>query len=266
MMDYAAILRQIVPGIKAVGAWQVDTMNSVQLSDIQYKGSNDLVSFVDQESERRLKEILGAAFPLAAFIAEESANDVSNVGDGYYWVVDPLDGTTNYLHKIPLFAISIALVYQKQPVLGCIYEPNLQECFTAAQGLGAQLNGKDIRVSGIQDLQKSLIVTGFPYYDFSYADRYFNFLKHLTKKTHGIRRLGTAATDLAYVACGRFESFFEVNLKPWDVAAGKIIVEEAGGTVVNFTGGPDVVFKGEIIASGACHEAFLSNFQSHWYE
>ncbi len=265
MIDLAVILENAKPIVRETGVWIQSMVNNIGESDIQYKGTNDLVSFVDQTAETRLKAGLSAIFPEAGFVAEESASDYSEIGDGYYWVIDPLDGTTNFLHRLPIYAVSVGLVFQKQAILGLIYEPNRDELFYAAKDLGAFLNEKPIRVSFQTSLNKSLLATGFPYYDFSYQDRYLALLKELMRSSHGLRRMGAAAIDLAYTACGRFEGFFEANLKPWDVAAGKIIIEEAGGKVTNFSGGEEVVFNGEIIGAGPIFDEFLGTLQSQWF-
>ena len=264
-MNLQIILAEAGPLVKEVGLWIQSVVKTIDQKDIMYKGKNDLVSFVDQEAEARLKQGLSALLPEAQFIAEETANDYSNIGDGYYWVIDPLDGTTNFLHQIPAYAVSVGLIYQKQPILGLIYEPNRDELFAAAKGFGATLNGHAIQVSAQTDLSKALVATGFPYHDFSYQERYLNLLKNLMQKTHGLRRIGAASIDLAYTACGRFEGFFEYNLKPWDVAAGKIIIEEAGGIVTNFSGGLEVIFKGEIIGGGKIFKEFLEELQTFWF-
>lgn len=264
-MNYQVILAEAGPLVREVGQWIQSVVKTVDQKDIVYKGKNDLVSFVDREAEARLTKGLSELLPEAKFIAEETANDYSDIGDGYYWVIDPLDGTTNFLHQIPAYAVSVGLIVNKQPVLGLIYEPNRDELFCAAKGFGATLNGHAISVSAQVDLSKALIATGFPYHDFSYQERYLNLLKNLMKKTHGLRRIGAASIDLAYTACGRFEGFFEYNLKPWDVAAGKIIIEEAGGVVTNFSGGLDVIFKGEIIGGGKIFKDFLEELQTFWF-
>jgi myo-inositol-1(or 4)-monophosphatase len=265
MIDLAVILENAKPIVRETGVWIQSMVNNIGESDIQYKGTNDLVSYVDQTAETRLKAGLSAIFPEAGFVAEESASDYSEVGDGYYWVIDPLDGTTNFLHRLPIYAVSVGLIYQKQPILGLIYEPNRDELFYAAKGLGAFMNERTIQVSQQAFMSKSLLATGFPYYDFSYQDRYLALLKELMRTTHGLRRMGAAAIDLAYTACGRFEGFFEANLKPWDVAAGKIIIEEAGGQVSNFSGGDAVIFEGEIIGAGPIFDEFLGTLQAKWF-
>ena len=264
MIDLSLILTNSLPVVRETGRWIQSMVDEISETDIQYKGTNDLVSYVDQQAENRLKTGVSQIFPDAGFIAEESATGHEATGDGFYWVIDPLDGTTNFLHRLPVYAVSVGLIFNKQPVLGMIYEPNRDELFYACRGGGAFLNGKPIRVSSTDALGKSLLATGFPYYDFSYQDRYLALLKSLMRKSHGLRRMGAAAIDLAYTACGRFEGFFEANLKPWDVAAGKIIIEEAGGRVTNFSGGEDVIFSGEIIGAGPIFEEFLSTLQEHW--
>ena len=266
MKPLADILSESSVIVRETGQWILKQSSQFSSSDIIYKGTNDLVSFVDQQAEAKLKQGLAQIFPEAKFIAEETSSNYEEVGDGYYWVIDPLDGTTNFLHKLPVFAVSVGLIYQKQPILGLIFEPNRDELFTAAKGQGAHLNGKPIQVSPEKSLSKSLLATGFPYYDFSYQDRYVELLKELMQSSHGLRRMGAAAIDLAYTACGRFEGFFEANLKPWDVAAGKIIIEEAGGMVTNFSGGQDVIFKGEIIGAGPIFSEFLGTLQSKWFD
>jgi myo-inositol-1(or 4)-monophosphatase len=266
MKTLADILSETTWIVRETGQWILQQSSQFTSNDIIYKGTNDLVSFVDQQAEAKLKQGLSAIFPEAQFIAEETSSNYEEVGDGYYWVIDPLDGTTNFLHKLPVFAVSVGLIYHKQPILGLIYEPNRDELFTAAKGLGAHLNGKSIQVSPEKSLSKSLLATGFPYYDFSYQDRYLELLKELMRSSHGLRRMGAAAIDLAYTACGRFEGFFEANLKPWDMAAGKIIIEEAGGMVTNFSGGQDVIFTGEIIGAGPIFSEFLGTLQSKWFD
>jgi myo-inositol-1(or 4)-monophosphatase len=260
------VLKESSQLVLETGQWILAQSSQFTSSDIMYKGTNDLVSFVDQQAEAKLKQGLSAIFPEAAFIAEETSSNYEEVGEGYYWVIDPLDGTTNFLHKLPVFAVSVGLILNKQPILGLIYEPNRDELFTAVKGHGAHLNGKPIQVSPEDSLSKSLLATGFPYYDFSYQDRYLDLLKELMRSSHGLRRMGAAAIDLAYTACGRFEGFFEANLKPWDVAAGKIIIEEAGGMVTNFSGGQDVIFPGEIIGAGPIFSEFLGTLQSKWFD
>lgn len=214
---------------------------------VEVKGHNDFVSYVDKESEKlivgRLKEIL----PQAGFITEEGTEAKDD--NPLKWVIDPLDGTTNFIHEMPLFAVSIALINEKEPLLGVVYEMNQDEMFFGWKDGGAYLNGKRIHVSEAKAVKDSLFGTGFPYYDYHLLDQYLDLFKHLMQHSHGIRRPGSAATDLAYVAAGRFDGFYEYSLSPWDVAAGILLVREAGGTVSNFSGGEDAIFTKEIIAT-----------------
>lgn len=223
---------------------------------VEVKGKNDFVSYVDKTAEKQLVEGLSLLLPEAGFIAEEGTS--TKKGEHYNWIIDPLDGTTNFIHGIPCFAISIALMKDEKLVMGVIYEINLDECFYAWEGSKAYLNEKEISVSCNPTLSASLIATGFPYYDYHRMDEYMELFKYFMKNTRGLRRLGSAATDLAYVACGRFEGFYEYSLQPWDVAAGAFIVQQAGGKVSDFKGGEDYVFGKEIVAGNAvCFDEFL---------
>jgi len=209
-----------------------------------------------------LIEKLGRLIPEAGFIAEE--NTSSKKGEEYVWVIDPLDGTTNFIHGIHPFAISIGLMRKNEIVAGVVYEASGNETFTAWKDGGAWLNGNRINVSKADKLSQSLIATGFPYKDFSRIDNYFECLNWMFRNTHGVRRLGSAAIDLAYVACGRYEVFFEYSLNPWDIAAGTLLVREAGGVVSDFSGNGENLNGSEIIASnGAVYPEILeiiSNF------
>ncbi|MND96102.1 Inositol-1-monophosphatase [compost metagenome] len=189
---------------------------------------------------------LQVIIPEAGFVTEEET--INKQGEIYNWIVDPLDGTTNFIHGIPAFSISIALYRKNEPVLGVVYEVNSGELFYSWEGEKAYLNGTPIQVSKNETLGQSLIATGFPYYDFEKLEKYMQVFKELIPQTHGIRRIGSAAIDLAYVACGRFEGFFEYNLNSYDVAAGAFLVQQAGGTITNFTGGPEFINTREIVA------------------
>ncbi|MCE3278786.1 MAG: inositol monophosphatase [Bacteroidetes bacterium] len=222
---------------------------------VEIKGKNDFVSYVDKGSEKLLVEALSKFLPESGFIAEEGTS--TKKGDVYNWIIDPLDGTTNFIHGIPCYAISIALMRNEELVMGVIYEVNLDECFYAWEGSKAFMNGDEISVSSAPKLSDSLIATGFPYYDYNRMDEYMKVFQHFMKTTRGLRRLGSAATDLAYVACGRFEGFYEYSLQPWDVAAGAFIVKQAGGKVTDFSGGKNFIFGKEIIAGNtACFNEF----------
>lgn len=202
---------------------------------IDFKGAIDLVTSTDRDAERRIVEILQRHFPEHSILAEEETNQ-TGTEQSFRWIIDPLDGTTNFAHGYPQFAVSIALEHHDETIVGLIYDPIRRECFRAARGSGATLNGDSIRVSTTQQLEKSLLATGFPYDRWEKAEFYLSYFKAFMTRTQGIRRAGAAALDLCYVACGRLDGFWEFNLKPWDVAAGTLIVKEAGGRLSDFAG------------------------------
>ncbi len=238
---------QVVNLARATGIFLKNEVNKLSIQDIESKGAHDFVSYVDKTSERQIIEELRKILPEAGFIAEESTDLLP--ADRFNWVVDPLDGTTNFIHRLPLFSISIALLENDEIISGVIFEPNQNECFYAWKGSQAYLNQRVINVSQPGKIEDCLFATGFPYYDYSRLDNYLELFKFLLKNSHGIRRLGSAAVDLAYVACGRFEGFYEYGLHPWDVAAGALIVKQAGGKVSDFTGQGNFVFGREIVAT-----------------
>ena len=185
--------------------------------------------------------------PEAGFITEEKT--ISRTGERYNWIIDPLDGTTNFIHGLPVYSVSIALQERDELVLGVVYEINQDECFYAWKDSPAYLNGKIIKVSSAKVINQSLLATGFPYYDFTKQPAYIALFTELMKSCHGLRRLGSAAVDLAYTACGRFDAYYEYNLNAWDVAAGILIVRQAGGDVVNFKGGNEILNTRELLAT-----------------
>jgi len=230
--------------------------------DTEFKGVNNMVSYVDKESEKLLVNGLSKILPEAGFIAEEGTGEPKQ--GGLNWVVDPLDGTTNFVHQIPTYSVSVALMDGNDILLGAVYEPNRQEMFHALKDSGAFLNQKPIQVSTVNTLAESLIATGFPY---DYSEKMPDFLQLLytfITKAHGFRRIGSAAVDLAYVACGRFEGFYEYSLKPWDVAAGSLIVQEAGGEVSDFRNSDNFVFGGQILAAGNIHAEMYQVLKDHF--
>ncbi len=247
-LDLSKILDQVLEVTADVGAFQVEHWNKVITSEIEEKTANQLVSFVDKESEKVLKQRLSTILPSSSFLGEESGSDELEDSD-FLWIVDPLDGTTNYLHGLPVFSISVALLKNGEPIVGVVDCPVLKETFTAYLGGGAHLNGESISVEQNNNLSDTLIATGFPYYKFDRMEAYLEVLADLMQNTHGLRRMGSAAIDLAYTACGRFDGFFEMNLSPWDVAAGVLLVREAGGKVTDFQGNSSVIFNKEILAS-----------------
>lgn len=220
---------------------------NVAAEAIEEKDLNSLVSFVDRQAESRLVEGLSRLLPGSTFLTEEDT--VDNEDSAQQWIIDPLDGTTNFLHQLPVFSVSVALRLEGAIALGIVYEINQDESFFAWKGSGAFLNGDPIRASRTTALSRSLVATGFPYYDFDRMSSYLEILNHFMRNTRGIRRLGSAAVDLAYVACGRFDAFFEYSLNPWDVAAGAFIAQEAGARISDFRGGADFLFGREIIAA-----------------
>ena len=232
---------------QSTGKFMAEERKSFDASKIENKGLHDLVSYVDKESEKQIIEKLSKLLPESGFIAEEGTSDKR--GERFNWVIDPLDGTTNYIQGIPVYAVSIGLLDNDELVLGVVYEVGRDECFYAWKDGGSYLNGKQIHISERNDIHDALLATGFPYNDFSKMENYMQFLEWAMKNARGVRRLGSAATDLAYVACGRFDAFWEYDLKPWDVAAGTVIVKEAGGTVTDYKGGNNYLFGREIVAT-----------------
>lgn len=231
------------------GRIMVEERKNFDASRIESKGLHDLVSYVDKESEKRIIAELQKLLPESGFIAEEGTTDKK--GERFNWVIDPLDGTTNFIQGVPVYSVSIALLDGDKLVLGVVYEVGRDECFYAWKGGGAYLNDKQIHVSQRSDMHDALLATGFPYSDFSRIDEYIEFLKWAMMNARGVRRLGSAAVDMAYVACGRFDAFWEYDLKAWDVAAGALIVKEAGGTVTDYSGGNNYLFGREIVAGNS---------------
>lgn len=250
--------------VKEVGSFIRAEASTFSRENVEYKGLNDLVSYVDKTAERKLVKGLSRVLPEAGFITEEAT--VSRTGEIFNWIIDPLDGTTNFIHGIPTFAISIALRKAEELVVAVVYEINRDELFYAWKGGGSYLNGRQLSVSGAKDFGRTLIATGFPYYEFSKQRQYLDAFGELMKSCHGLRRIGSAAVDLAYVAAGRFDGFFEFNLNSWDVAAGALLVTEAGGTISDFSGTDDFISRREIIAgSPKIAEHLLNTIQKYFH-
>lgn len=252
-MNLQNLTLQVVEIANEVALFIREERKTFNYTKAEIKGLNDLVSYVDKTSEIKLIEKLKPLIPTAHFLAEESVDETKLVQqpNQYQWIIDPLDGTTNFIHGIPCYAISIALEFNNEIILGVVFEVAQNECFYAFKHGGAYLNGNAIKVSDRKLLTDSLIATGFPVNNFSKLDNYLTILSVLIKNTHGIRRIGAAAADLCYLACGRVDAFFEYNLKPWDVAAGAIIVKEAGGTICDFSRKNNWLYGKEIIATNA---------------
>ncbi len=263
-MDPQFLIQSAIPLVKEVGVFIRREVKNFDRSVIDLKSQNQLVSYVDLSAEKMLVEGLTALTPEAGFVTEE-ATVARNRHAKVVWIVDPLDGTTNFVHGLPVFSVSVGLMMDGKLCGGIVYEINLDECFYAWEGGKAYCNEKEIRVSKALSLEDSLIATGFPYYDFEQMQEYLNVLKELMHGTRGLRRLGSAAVDLAYVACGRFDAFFEYGLAAWDVAGGAFIVEAAGGKVTDFSGGENFLFGKEIVASQPqVSEDFLDLVRHHF--
>jgi myo-inositol-1(or 4)-monophosphatase len=224
--------------------------------DIGHKGSINLVTDVDLASEKLIREAISTYHPRHEILAEEGG--LSESSSEYRWIVDPLDGTTNYAHGYPVFCVSIALECQSEVVLGVVYDPMRDELFTAERGAGAALNNRPIRVSKTEDLMQSILSTGFPYDIKTSTLTNLNHWENFAMNAQALRRDGAAALDLCYVACGRFDGFWELNLSPWDTAAGALIVAEAGGRITDFADGPFSNYRPEVVASnGLIHERMI---------
>lgn len=236
---------------------------------IEYKGYNNLVSYVDKEAEKQLVEALHQLLPEAGFITEEGTTGQMADRTALNWIIDPLDGTANFMHKLPIFSVSIGLAEGKTPIAGVVYDVMRDECFHASAGGGAWCTGasgtaEQIHVSPATQLQESMVATGFPYASMDRIERYLAILASLMLRTHGLRRMGSAAIDLSYVACGRFEAYYEFNLNCWDMAAGVLLVREAGGIVTDFNGGDEFLFRGDILAGCAMQPELLAIIEQYW--
>jgi myo-inositol-1(or 4)-monophosphatase len=240
-------MTEVLEFTQNLGDVLLEQRKGLKSQNIEHKGLHDLVTNLDKYSEKKLVDFLGELVPDSGFIAEEGTS--TKVGKEYNWIIDPIDGTTNFVHGLPCFAISIALQQKNKTILGLVHEMNLRESFYAFEGGEAYLNGHIIKVSKTKDLNHSLIATGFPYSDYGKTDPYLEVFKEVMQKSRGLRRLGSAATDLVYVAAGRFEAFYEYGLSPWDVAAGGYILQKAGGLVTEFSGKEDYIFGKTLIAS-----------------
>lgn len=233
--------------VKTAAAFIRQETGKIHRVDIETKSLNSLVTYVDKTAEQILVDGLLPIIPGATFLTEE--NTVEARSGDWQWIIDPLDGTTNFIHAVPVFGVSVGLRYKGEMLVGVVCEVNRDECFYAVKGSGAFCNGKPIRVSQTEKLPDALIATGFPYYDYSLLENYIGLFRELMTNTRGIRRLGAASIDLCYTACGRFDAFFEYSLSPWDVAAGALILQEAGGQVFDFSGGDNWLFGRQILGS-----------------
>lgn len=233
---------------------------------IDRKGDNDFATNVDRAAEALITETIKRAYPDHTIIGEENGL-VSYSKSTTEWIIDPIDGTTNYIKRFPHYSVSIAARVKNRTEIGVVYDPMLNELFTAARGQGAQLNGYRIRVSNYKDLNGTIIGTGFPFKNKKYSADHFRVLEKLFIQCADFRRTGSAALDLAYVAAGRTDAFFEIGLKPWDIAAGELILREAGGITTDFSGGTNHLSSGNIVAANPkVVKAFINYTQNEWPE
>ncbi len=245
--DLQILTRHAVEAVRETAAFIRAETGKVTTGQIEEKHLNGLVSYVDRTAEEMLVERLGKLLPEAVFITEEAT--VENRAGDLQWIIDPLDGTTNFLYGVPHFSVSVGLRSGDQMQIGVVHHVPADECFYAWRDGGAWCNGEAIRTSARSDMRQALVSTGFPYHNFSRAQGWFAALRRFMEQGRGARRFGSAALDLAYVACGRFDVFFEYGLNAWDVAGGALLVHEAGGRVCDFKGGNNFVDGAELLAA-----------------
>ncbi len=257
-MNLEQLTKQTIEAAKEAGSFIRGEKDKLTSDNIETKGLHDHVTYVDKTAEAMLVDSLSKILPEAGFIVEEETSDKK--GDEYDWIVDPLDGTSNFIHGFGPFAVSIALIQNRQKiVLGVVYEVMGNEAFYAWEGSKAYCNDKEISVSSTNDLTHAMIATGFPYNEFDRLDQHVKTLSHFLRTSRGMRRMGSAATDICYVACGRFDAFWEYNLSSWDLAGGAIILQQAGGRMTDFSGGNNYIFGKELMCSNnALAEEFFA--------
>ncbi|AYA37955.1 inositol monophosphatase [Hymenobacter oligotrophus] len=262
--DFDQLSLQVADIARRAGQFIRQEAANFDRNRVENKGLHNLVSYVDEESERMVVAGLRELLPEAGFITEEGTAGEATRQE-YTWIIDPLDGTTNFIHGLPCYAVSIALLHGQELAIGVVYEVNLDECFRAVRGGGAFCNDTPIRVSAAPDLNHSLVATGFPYSNFHRIDAYLPILTEFMRRTNGVRRVGSAAVDLAWVAAGRFEGYFEFNINSYDVAAGILLVREAGGQVTQFLIDGDPIFSREVLATnGHVHREMQEVIAEHW--
>ncbi|GHU98394.1 inositol monophosphatase [Bacteroidia bacterium] len=249
MIDFEKICTEVCRIARATGEYIATERESFSLEDIEQKGSHNLVSYVDKTAEKQIVAALRELLPGAGFITEEGS--ATSAGEEFRWIIDPLDGTTNFIHGCPPYSVSIALAQGAELVVGVVYEVTLKELFYAWKGSDAYLNGRKIGASQVRQVENSLIAVGFSYAASQSGGEHFTKLAYYQRNSDGIRRMGSAAVDAVYVACGRFDAFVQSGLAPWDVAAGALIALRAGARVSDFAGGDDYVFGGTFVATNA---------------
>jgi myo-inositol-1(or 4)-monophosphatase len=244
----------------SAGEYVLENLGGLSIDEISSKQSSDFVTRVDKESEEIIINVIRHRYPDHSFLAEESVKE--STGE-YRWIIDPLDGTTNYIHGFPVFSISVALEHQGDIITGVVLDPTRNELFTATKGKGVFLNGKPVYISDITDLASGLISTGFPFRRKDMIEEYLYVFRSIFDKVSDLRRAGSAAIDLAYLAAGRCDGFFEIGLGAWDIAAGSLLVKEAGGIVTDFGGGHNYLATGNIVAgTPVTHEKILKEIQN----
>ena len=253
-MDFSSLLPSLVGIARDAGKIIVDSWDAPRAP--RHKGKTDLVTETDLKVQAQLKKDLGELLPGSAFLGEEGEG-AKTLGDEPTWIVDPVDGTTNFVHRVPFVSVSVALTVRRAPALGVVCAPMLNECFWAALGQGAWLNSRPIKVSETLELADALMATGFPYEMERELEAILARLSRVLPATQGLRRLGSAAIDLAYVACGRLDAYYEATLKPWDMAAGWLLVKEAGGDVTALDGGPATPGGSVLASNGFLHASVL---------
>ena len=264
-MDFTQLSHDLAALCRTTAGFIRQEAATFDRAKVEHKGVHDLVSYVDQETERRLVAGLRQLLPGAGFITEEGTAGPDTRTEEFTWIIDPLDGTTNFVHGLPVYSISVALLHRHGLAVGVVHEVGRDESFRAVRGGGAFCNDQPIGVSAVADLHSSLVATGFPYTNFEQLHAYLQVLGAFMTRTHGVRRLGSAAVDLAYVAAGRFEGFFEYNLNSYDVAAGILLVREAGGHVSQFLEPGDPLFGREVLASnGHLHAEMQATIGEFW--
>jgi myo-inositol-1(or 4)-monophosphatase len=252
-MNFESICTEVLRISREAGDFIKENQSKISEDSVEEKSLNSLVTYVDKNAEMLIVRELQKLIPESGFITEEET--IEKKGEAYNWIIDPLDGTTNFIHGIPCYCVSIGLIRNNELVLGVIHDPNLNETFYAYEGSKAYLNDKEIRVSKKTKLKDSLLATGFPYYDYGKMPQYIELFKDFMQSSRGLR----------YVACGRFDGFYEYGLNPWDVAAGAFIIKQAGGKVTDFNGGDNFLFGEDIMVSNALiHQEFLDKIQHHF--
>ena len=263
IMNLEGLCTEVIATCKKTGSYILNEQQILKKVGFDSKGINDFVTHVDKGAEEMLVKEFKQLIPDSCFLTEEKT--VEQEDRAYRWIIDPIDGTTNFIHAMPFFCISVGLQHEGETILGVIYDMSRNECFYAVKDDISRLNGSPISVSDCQTLKDALLVTGFPYKDEGKLNDWMHLFQHFVRSTHGIRRLGSAALDLAYVACGRFEAFYEYGLSPWDIAAGAFIVKQAGGKVSDYSGGDNYLFGKELLAgNGAINDELRSVINAHF--